>query len=164
WRKTMLRPEALTEARILVVDDQPANVALLEDLLEQAGYTEVRGITKPRQATEVFREFHPDIVLLDLLMPGLDGFGVMAQLRPLIAEGAFLPIVVLTAEISAEAKRRALSEGATDFLNKPLDTTEVLLRIRNLLHARALHLALQNENEMLEQRVQARTRELEGAK
>src|SRR5581483_2469328 len=64
----------------------------------------------------------------------------------------------------AEAKRRALSEGATDFLNKPLDTTEVLLRIRNLLHARALHLALQNENEMLEQRVQARTRELEGAK
>lgn len=160
----MLRSEALTEARILVVDDQLANVALLEDLLEQAGYMAVRGITDPRRALSEFQAFAPDLVLLDLLMPGLDGFGVMAQLRPLIPEGGFLPILVLTAEISAEAKRRALSEGATDFLAKPLDTVEVLLRIRNLLHTRALHLQLQNENDVLEARVQERTQELADAR
>ncbi len=160
----MLRPDALTDARILVVDDQPANVALLEDLLGQAGYTEVRGITQPRKAEAVFGEFAPDLVLLDLLMPGLDGFGVMARLRPQIVDGEFLPVLMLTADITPEVKRRALTEGATDFLNKPLDTVEVLLRIRNLLHTRALHLALQGENEVLEGRVQARTRELEEAK
>jgi len=160
----MRRSEPLTEARILVVDDQPANVALLEDLLEQAGYTAVRGITDPRKAVSEFQALGPDLVLLDLLMPGLDGFGVMAQLRPLIPEGSFLPILVLTAEISAEAKRRALSEGATDFLSKPLDTTEVLLRIRNLLHTRALHLRVEGENVMLEEKVRERTRELEDAR
>ena len=160
----MLRSEALTEARILVVDDQLANVALLEDLLEQAGYTMVRGVTDPRTAVSEFATLQPDLVLLDLLMPGLDGFGVMAQLRPLIPEGAFLPILMLTAEISPEAKRRALSEGATDFLAKPLDTVEVLLRIRNLLQTRALQLQLQGQNELLEARVQERTREVEEAR
>jgi len=160
----MLRPEALTEARILAVDDQLANIALLEDLLDQAGYTTVRGITDPRQAVSEFQAFAPDLVLLDLLMPGLDGFGVMAQLRPLLPDGAFLPILVLTAEISPDVKRRALSEGATDFVSKPLDTTEVLLRIRNLLQTRALHLQLQNENDRLESKVQERTSELAEAR
>jgi DNA-binding NarL/FixJ family response regulator len=152
------------DARILVVDDQLANVALLEDLLEQAGYTAVRGITDPRRAVIEFQGFQPDLVLLDLHMPGLDGYGVMAQLRPLIPDGAFLPILVLTADITPDAKRRALADGATDFLAKPLDTVEVLLRIRNLLHARALHLQLQGENERLEAKVQERTRELEEAR
>jgi DNA-binding NarL/FixJ family response regulator len=160
----MLRPEALSQAHILIVDDQLANVALLEDLLDQAGYVNVRGITHPRQTAAVFQEFSPDLVLLDLLMPGLDGFGVMAQLRPLIPEGGFLPILVLTAEISPEIKRRALSEGATDFLAKPLDTVEVLLRIRNLLRTRALHLQVERENDVLEERVAGRTRELEEAR
>jgi DNA-binding NarL/FixJ family response regulator len=160
----MSRPDLIPEARILVVDDQLANVALLEDLLEQAGYTAVRGISDARLAAPTFYEFRPDLVLLDLVMPHIDGFGVMAQLRPLIGVGTFLPILVLTAEISAEAKRRALSEGATDFLAKPLDTTEVLLRIRNLLHTRALHLRVENENVALEERVRARTQELEEAR
>lgn len=160
----MNRPDPPPQARILIVDDQLANVALLEDLLEQAGYTAVRGITDARLAAPAFHQFRPDLVLLDLMMPHLDGFGVMAQLRPLIPAGAFLPILVLTAEISAEAKRRALAEGATDFLSKPLDTTEVLLRIRNLLHTRALHQRLAGENELLEAKVQERTRELEEAR
>jgi DNA-binding NarL/FixJ family response regulator len=160
----MNRPDTIPESRILVIDDQPANVALLDDLLAQAGYTAVKGITDPRRAAPTFHEFRPDLVLLDLVMPHLDGFGVMAQLRPLIPEGAFLPILVLTAEISAEAKRRALSEGATDFLSKPLDTTEVLLRIRNLLHTRALHLRVEGENAVLEEKVRERTRELEDAR
>jgi DNA-binding NarL/FixJ family response regulator len=103
-------------------------------------------------------------VLLDLVMPGLDGFGVMTQLRPRIPAGAFLPILVLTAELTPEAKRRALSEGATDFLTKPLDTVEVLLRIHNLLQTRALHLRIQDENDLLERRVRERTAELEEAR
>jgi DNA-binding NarL/FixJ family response regulator len=160
----MNRPDLIPGARILVIDDQLANVALLEDLLEQAGYTAVKGITDARLAAPTFHEFRPDLVLLDLVMPHLDGFGVMAQLRPQIPEGTFLPILVLTAEISAEAKRRALSEGATDFLSKPLDTTEVLLRIRNLLHTRALHLRVEGENLVLEEKVRERTRELEEAR
>jgi putative two-component system response regulator len=163
-RSEPLRLETLTSARILIVDDQLANVALLEDLLDGAGYTRTRGITDPRQGITEFSAFAPDLVLLDLVMPGLDGFGVMAQLRPLIESGAFLPILVLTAELTPEAKRRALSEGATDFLTKPLDTVEVLLRIHNLLQTRALHLRIQSENELLEQRVLERTAELEDAK
>jgi DNA-binding NarL/FixJ family response regulator len=159
-----LRLDALTAARILIVDDQLANVALLEDLLDGAGYTSTRGITDPRRVAGEFSEFMPDLVLLDLVMPGLDGFGVMAQLRPLTTAGEFLPILMLTAEITAEAKRRALSEGATDFLTKPLDTVEVLLRIHNLLQTRALHLRIQNENDLLEQRVRERTAELEDAR
>ena len=151
----------ITSARILVVDDQQANVVMLRTLLAQAGYTDVRGITDPRAAVAAFREFAPDLVLLDLLMPHLDGFGVMAQLRPLLPAGSFLPVLVLTAEITADVKRRALAEGATDFLSKPLDTIEVLLRIRNLLQTRAFYLQLQNQNELLEVRVQERTQALE---
>ena len=160
----MSEMQRLADARILVIDDQLANVALIEDLLDQAGYTAVRGITDPRRAIAEFETFEPDLVLLDLHMPGLDGFGVMAQFRPLIPPGSFLPILVLTADITPEVKRRALAEGATDFLAKPLDTVEVLLRIRNLLHTRSLHLQLQGQNEVLEAKVQERTHELEDAR
>jgi len=94
-------------------------------------------------------------------MPHLDGFGVMAQLRPLIPAGAFMPILVLTAELTPESKRQALTDGATDFLTKPLDTTEVRLRIQNLLHTRSLHLRLQDENAILDAMVRERTQSLE---
>ena len=153
--------ESVTGARLLVVDDQEANVVMLRTLLAQAGYTDVRGITDAREAVAAFQEFAPDIVLLDLVMPHLDGFGVMAQLRPLLPSGGFLPILVLTAEITPEVKRRALTEGAADFLSKPLDTIEVLLRIRNLLQTRAFYLQLQVQNERLEARVGERTQALE---
>ena len=150
-----------TGARILVVDDQETNVLMLRTLLGQAGYTDVRTFTDPRAAVEAFGEFAPDLVLLDLVMPHLDGFGVMARLRPLLPAGGFLPILVLTAELTPEVKRRALAEGATDFLSKPLDTIEVLLRIRNLLQTRGFYLRLQGENERLEARVRERTEVLE---
>jgi DNA-binding NarL/FixJ family response regulator len=156
-----MRAEPITDARILVVDDQEANVVVLRALLAQAGYRHVRAITDPRTAVATFREFDPDLVLLDLLMPYLDGFGVMAQLRTLLPPGSFLPILVLTADMSADVKRRALAEGATDFLAKPLDTIEVLLRIRNLLQTRGFYLQLQDQNDALEVRVQERTRALQ---
>jgi putative two-component system response regulator len=157
----MIPAETLFQASILIVDDQRPNVRLLERILEQAGYLAVRGTTDPRQVAELFDEIQPDLVLLDLHMPYMDGFAVMEALSPRIPAGAYFPILVVTADITPEAKRRALSAGARDFLNKPFDTTEVLLRIKNLLETRFLHLQLQNQNQELEAKVRSRTRELE---
>jgi len=151
----------LTTARILIVDDQPSNVLLLEGILDEEDYTDYRSLTDSRQTQGVFLEYEPDLILLDLQMPYLDGFEVMKQLRTCIRAGDFLPILVLTADITSEAKRRALSEGAMDFLTKPFDAMEVILRIRNLLQTRVLHLQLQNQNQILDQKVHERTSELE---
>jgi len=112
----------------------------------------------------MYAEFQPDLILLDLHMPGLDGFGVMETLKPLIPPESYVPVLVLTADITSEAKQRALANGAKDFLAKPFDVTEVLLRIRNLLETRVLYLELQHYNRILEQKVRARTQELEKAK
>ena len=152
------------DARVLIVDDQEANVSLLERLLKQVGYTNLRGITDSHQVLPLCAEFGPDLILLDLSMPYLDGFAVMEQLSHLIPEGTYLPILVLTADITPESKQRALSMGAKDFLTKPLDFTEVLLRINNLLETRFLHLQLQNQNHILEERVRERTSDLEEAR
>jgi len=151
----------LTAARILIVDDQPSNVLLLEGILQEEDYSAYRSITDSRQVLLVFLEYRPDLILLDLQMPYLDGFEVMKQLRAQIPPEAFLPILVLTADVTPEPKRQALAGGAMDFLTKPFDATEVILRIRNLLQTRALHLQLQNQNQLLEQRVRERTADLE---
>jgi putative two-component system response regulator len=134
-----------TEARILVVDDERVNVVLLERILAQDGYHNVRSTSDAYQAAALFDEFEPDLVLLDLHMPGLDGFAVMEQLAPRIPADTFLPILILTADIRPEIKRRALSVGAKDFVTKPFDRTEVLLRIQNLLETRFLHLRFNRE-------------------
>jgi putative two-component system response regulator len=151
----------LPTSRILIVDDQSSNVLLLEGILQEEDYTAYRGITDSRQALPIYLEYQPDLILLDLQMPYLDGFEVMNQLRAHVPPGAFLPILVLTADITPEAKRHALAEGATDFLTKPFDQTEVVLRIKNLLRTRVLHLQLQDQNQLLEQKVRERTTELE---
>jgi signal transduction histidine kinase len=141
---------ALRNARILIVDDEPANVRLLERMLTRAGYPNLRVTTDPRQGEPFFVEFQPDLVLLDLVMPQVDGFEVMRRLASHIPEGSFVPIIVLTADIAIEAKQRALAGGAKDFLTKPFDQTELLLRLRNLLETRFLQLQLQQRNDMLE--------------
>jgi len=122
-----------TSAKILIVDDQPSNVLLLEGILQEEDYTDYESITDSRQVLPIFLKYRPDLILLDLQMPYLNGFDVMKQLRACIPLGDFLPILVLTADITSESKRQALTEGATDFLTKPFDPTEVILRIRNLL-------------------------------
>ena len=147
-------------AKILIVDDQEQNVRLLERLLQQAGYTTLESSTDPRRVLPLFTEFQPDLILLDLAMPHLDGFGVMRQLAGHIATDDYLPILILTADVTPEAKRRALSAGAKDFLTKPFDVVEVVLRIENLLHARFLHRELQRQNEVLEEQVRERTQQL----
>ena len=151
----MSRP-LLPKARILVVDDEPSNVRLLERMLDLFGGIEYRCTTDPREAVSLFAEFQPDLVLTDLHMPHLDGYQLMSQFQQLIPEDSFLPIVVLTADITAETRRRALATGASDFITKPLDTTEVQLRLRNLLENRFLNLRL-------EETVRQRTSELEDA-
>jgi putative two-component system response regulator len=151
-------------ARILIVDDQPANVELLEKLLAKAGFTSVCSTTHPHTVVEMYAAFAPDIVLLDLHMPGLDGFGVMEQLGAVVGPGEYLPIIVLTADGNEGARRKALAGGAHDFLTKPFDAVEVSLRITNLLRTRFLHLQLARHNELLEQRIRERTHQLETAR
>src|SRR5215216_1587252 len=151
----------LTSSRILIVDDQLSNIALLESILQEEDFTCYQSLTDSTQTIPVFLEYEPDLILLDLQMPIMDGFDVMKQLRLCLSPGDFVPILVLTANITPEAKRRALTEGALDFLTKPLDPTEVLLRIRNLLQTRFLHVQLQNQNRLLDQKVRERTMELE---
>ncbi|MGH2555409.1 MAG: ATP-binding response regulator [Actinomycetota bacterium] len=153
----------LDEARILVVDDEPPNVRLLQRVLEQAGYVNVEATTDSRRVAGLLTGFAPDLILLDLLMPHLDGFEVMDQLTRLVPSSTYLPILVLTADITAETKRKALARGAKDFITKPFDLEEVLLRIRNMLETRQLHLQLRKQNEELEERVRIRTLELERA-
>ncbi len=144
-----------------MVDDQLPNVRLLERHLQQAQCTHVKTTTDPLCVVDLVRTFNPDLILLDLMMPELDGFGVMEQLRHVIPANTYLPILILTADISAETKRRALGAGARDFLTKPFDATEALLRMQNLLETRSLHLQLKDQNHMLEERVAQRTAQLQ---
>jgi putative two-component system response regulator len=156
-----MQDSLLTSSRILIVDDQSSNVMLLEGILQEEDFTSYRSLTDSRKVLSTFIEYLPDLILLDLQMPYLDGFAVMKQLQACIAPGDFLPILVLTADITPEAKRRALTEGALDFLTKPFDATEVVLRIKNLLRTRLLHLQLQKQNEVLDEKVHERTADLE---
>jgi putative two-component system response regulator len=160
----MIKEETIKNARILIVDDQEANVMLLERLLATAGYNNLMSTMDSRQVLLIFGKFQPDLILLDLNMPHLDGYAVMQQIGPRMKEGEYLPIPVLTAEINAEAKQKALTTGAKDFLTKPLDATEVLLRIRNLLETRYLHLRMQDQKQLLEEQVEEKTHELEQAR
>ncbi len=151
----------INQAKILIVDDEEANVRVLEVLLRHTGYENLVTTSDSRQALPLFLEHNPDLILLDLQMPHLDGHGVMKQVGSRVPSGAYLPILVLTADIEPEARQKALSGGAKDFLIKPFDRTEVLLRIRNLLETRFLHLRIQGDNQLLESKVAERTRELE---
>jgi putative two-component system response regulator len=127
---------AASAARILIIDDDEAIISLLERILKRGGYENVRSATDARLALPLFREFEPDLVLMDLRMPFLDGINVMGQLRQRNAPGEFLPVVLVTGDTTPEARELALSAGANDFLLKPFDATDVLLRIRNLLDLR----------------------------
>ncbi|MCG6988043.1 MAG: response regulator [Gemmatimonadetes bacterium] len=155
--------DSLSGARVLIVDDENANVLLLQRILQRAGFEEFKSTTDSRHVLPLFTEFKPDLVLLDLHMPHLDGYAVMDQLHSRIGPSEYLPILVLTADVTAATKQRALSAGARDFLTKPLDATEVVLRIRNLLETRSLHQVLQNQNVRLEEKVRERTAALQEA-
>ncbi len=144
-------------ASILIVDDQEANVKLLERLLHEAGYTRVASTMKPQDVGALHRRNRHDLILLDLQMPGMDGFEVMECLKADAAD-SYLPVIVLTAQPAH--KLRALQAGAKDFISKPFDLLEVKTRIRNMLEVRLLYKKLEGYNEALERTVRERTAEL----
>jgi|SRR5579871_355835 len=141
----------LTQSKILIVDDQTDNLRVLSAVLDLKGYRNVRCLEDSRRAVEVFHEFQPDLILLDLHMPHVDGIAVMDQLGEVIGKEDYVPIVVLTGDNTSAARERALSHGAHDFVSKPLNRTEVQLRVQNLLQTRSLHLQLKSQNASLEE-------------
>jgi putative two-component system response regulator len=149
-------------ARILIVDHDEANVRLLARTLQNAGYDHVLTTTDSREARALYIRNRPDLILLDLQMPEVDGYEVMEQLAQ-VAEATYLPILVLTGDLDPAAKQRALSMGAKDFVYKPFDPIDVQLRIKTLLETRFLYLRVQSQNHILEAKVRERTRALEDA-
>lgn len=152
--------ETYRDARIMIVDDDATSVHLVELALQREGYRYIRAITDPRHVLPIFGEFKPDLLVLDLAMPYFDGFDVMRQLRPRI-QGTFFPILAMSEDLMPEVKLRALEGGAKDVLPKPVDPVEGALRIRNLLETRFLQTQLRELNGALQERIDARTRELE---
>ena len=149
-------------ARILIIDDERSNVEILQRLLERAGFGRVESTTDPREAADLYVKYRPDLILLDLHMPEMSGLAVMDQLNE-IAEASYLPILMMTGDMTPEARQEALTRGAKDFISKPYHTDEVLLRIRTLLETRFLYFQVQSQNQILEAKVRERTRELEAA-
>ncbi|MGC2855254.1 EAL domain-containing protein [Novispirillum sp. DQ9] len=144
-------------ARILVVDDNPANVALLEALLDEEGFENVTGITDPRQVVPQHTAEPFDIILLDIRMPHMDGHEVLRRLHEVRADGDYVPVLVLTAQTDAETRLKALESGARDFVTKPFIREEVMSRIRNMLEVRALYTERTRQNALLEELVAERT-------
>jgi EAL domain-containing protein (putative c-di-GMP-specific phosphodiesterase class I)/AmiR/NasT family two-component response regulator len=144
------------DARVLVVDDNEANVMLLERMLAAAGVTQVHTTTDPRAAIDVYKALAPDLVLLDLHMPGMDGLAVMTELDRIRSSDEFVPVIVLTADSTPAVRESVLTAGAHDFVTKPFDRTEVVLRARNLLLTRALHTRLRAHNAALQIEIERR--------
>jgi PAS domain S-box-containing protein len=153
----MIAEADIVGAKVLVVDDQEVNVSLLTELLNEAGYTGVSSTMNPHEVCALHRKNRYDLILLDLQMPGMDGFQVMEGLKTNDADG-YLPVLVITAQPGH--KLRALQAGARDFISKPFDLVEVRTRIRNMLEVRLLYMKLENYNKALERTVAERTAEL----
>ena len=153
----MLQATEILNASILIVDDQEANVMLLEQVLRNAGYTRITATMDPQAVRALHQQHRYDLILLDLQMPEMDGFEVMEGLRDLEA-GSYLPVLVITAQPGH--KLRALQAGAKDFVSKPFDLVEVKTRIHNMLEVRLLYQKLAEYNKSLEQMVEDRTAEL----
>ncbi|OEZ56482.1 response regulator [Duganella sp. HH105] len=153
----MIAPTEILHAEILIVDDQEANVMLLEQMLANAGYTRVTSTMDPFAVCDLHQKNHYDLILLDLQMPGMDGFAVLEALKDIEPDG-YVPVLVVTAQ--PNHKLRALQAGAKDFVGKPFELVEVETRIRNLLEVRLLHRKLQRYNQQLEYTVLERTAQL----
>lgn len=154
----MIDPAAIFNANILIVDDMLPNVKLLVHILASAGYTTLSSTLNPFEVCALHRQYRYDLILLDLQMPGMDGFQVMEGLKE-IEPDCYLPVIVITAQ--PEHKLRALQVGAKDFISKPFELSEVVLRVHNMLEVRLLHKALHDYNELLEERVSERTADLQ---
>src|ERR1041385_2837320 len=147
----------ILNASCLIVDDKEANVMLLEQLLRGAGYARIASTMDPRAVCALHRDNHYDLILLDLQMPGMDGFAVMEGLKK-IEPDSYVPVLVITAQPGH--KLRALQAGAKDFISKPYDLVEVKTRIHNMLEVRLLYKQIEDHNRLLKQTVLERAAEL----
>lgn len=154
----------LGRSRILVVDDDGDVIRSLVFLLRRCGFPDVRGTTDPADLPVLLAQYEPDLVLLDMHMPGMDGLEVLEAIRPFLREGSFLPVVALTGDGDPELRRQALAGGAADFIQKPVEAWEMETRVRNLLRIRAMTRRAAGQAQELESRVAARTAELEEAR
>jgi putative two-component system response regulator len=153
-------PSDILQAGILIVDDHDVNVVLLERMLRGAGYVSVASTCDPQEVGQLHRDNAYDLILLDLQMPGMDGFEVMEELKQIDPDG-YLPVLVITAQPAH--KLRALQAGAKDFVSKPFEVAEVLARVRNMLEVRLLQKELLKHNDALDQLVHERTAELQAS-
>lgn len=154
----------LKRSHILAVDDEESNLLLLRRMLESEGYERVTTTSDPEDVVGIVRAERPSLVLLDLHMPGLDGFALMSELSRRFGDTSDIAFLVLTADATHETKRRALAAGARDFLTKPLDRVELLLRVHNLLVVHDMHEQTREHNARLEREVAERTRDLDEAR
>lgn len=161
---TQLITDAERSARILVIDDDLANLNVLMRTLQRAGFRNLHGVIESKRILTALVDFQPDVVLLDLHMPGTDGIEVLLDIKAVLGRRTYLPVLVLTGDGSSEVRDAALAAGARDFLTKPYDAGEVILRVRNLIETRLLHVELQRQNAALSERFESRTEELEAAK
>ena len=145
--------------KLLLVDDDEASLVLVRGILERAGYEHVHTCDEPLRAVERFMEIRPDLVVLDMHMPGRDGLQVLGDLRPVLPEA--FPVIMVTGDARPELRDAALASGAKDFINKPVNPTETRLRVRNLLEARYYPKQLEEQNDRLEEAVRRRTLDLE---
>src|SRR2546423_7864201 len=152
----------LRDARILMVDDDVSSTCLMTNFLNRIGYSQLESLNDSTLTFDAIETFSPDLILLDLAMPGLNGFEILDALQA-DRKNEQIPVLVLTGDPSAKNKRRALAAGATDLMMKPFDPSEVSMRIRNLLHAHFRRLEIQEQNYLLEERVRERTCQLEKA-
>lgn len=159
----MIDSARLLSSKILIIDDNIENVQLTESLLEYAGYVNVQAVTNAATALNLFQTFEPDLVILDLNMPGVSGYEILKEFQARDSEIP-LPILVFCADSSQESRRHAIKLGASDFLTKPSDATELLLRVENCLRVRYMHQMLRKDHRELEAKIQHRTQELANAR
>jgi signal transduction histidine kinase len=155
--------ESLRRTKILIVDDELANVQFLERILRRVRIDNLMSTTDSRTALTMFQEFRPDMVLIDWLMKDVDGREVVEQMRSMVPAGGFVPIVVLTEDVTSDNRQLALASGANDLITKPIDACEVVLRIANMAQVRMAHLRLFEQKQVLEEKVRLRTLDLEHA-
>jgi len=156
----MFKEDLFPNAKILIVDDDATSIRLLTKILSDVGYTNIKSTKNPNKVQKLYNEIKPDLLVLDLHMPHMEGFKIMEQLKESHEEGDYLPILVISQERNRVIQFSALEAGAKDFLVKPYDSIEVLLRIRNFLEVRMLHQKIKDQNIILERKVQGRTEQL----
>jgi putative two-component system response regulator len=155
----MIPEEEILSAKILIVDDQEVSNRLLAEMLRKAGYNNITCVSDSRDAADTYDDLKPDVLILDLHMPYLDGFQVMTQLKGLSEGQDYLPVLVLTQLDNKDLRYLALESGAKDFLNKPYDRVEVLVRVRNIIEVHMLHHRVRDQNKVLEEKIRRRTKD-----